>query len=86
MIHAEVLETKETLRLIRDPDTGLCAVVEVRGGRAYSPHGAHRRDAPATPEGLAAVVDPEEWIDEAAARALFADAAEDGDRYSRRIW
>lgn len=86
MVKVDVIDTKETLRLVCNPADGKWAVVEVRGGRAYSPHGAHRRDAPATPEGMAAVIDPEEWTDEATARALLTAAAEDGDRLARRIW
>lgn len=86
MARIDVLATKETLRLVRNPLDGRCAVVEVRGGRAYSPHGPHRREAPATPEGMAAVVDADEWRDEAAARDWFDTIAADGDRYSRKIW
>ncbi|MGC2856980.1 hypothetical protein ACM64Y_16025 [Novispirillum sp. DQ9] len=86
MIRVDVLATKETLRLVRNPADGRCAVVEVRGGRAYSPHGRHRRDAPATPEGMAAVVDADEWRDESAARAWFDSVAEDGDHFARRVW
>lgn len=86
MSHVDVLDTKETLRLVRNADDGRWAVVEVRGGRAYSPHGAHRAEAPATPEGMAAVVEPDEWTDETSAREAFRRLAEDGDHYSRRIW
>ncbi len=86
MLKVDVIDTKETLRLVCDPDDGRWAVVEVRGGRAYSPHGAHRRDAAATPEGMASVVDPDEWTDEPTARARFMAAAEDGDRLARRLW
>lgn len=86
MARIEVLEQKETLHLIRDTESGLCAVVEVRAGRAYSPHGENRREAAATPDGMAAVVDADEWMDEARARTFFETEAEDGEYFARRIW
>lgn len=82
----EIVDQHETFRLIRETATGRHAVIEVRNGRAYSLHGRDRHCQAPTAEGMAALVEPDGWRDEAQARAVFEEVVRGGENYAKEIW
>jgi hypothetical protein len=74
----------ENYRLITD-GRGHYAVVEVRDGWVYSLHSHARREAPDTPEGMAAVVG-DGWRERRRATERFLDMLRREKRYSEVLW
>lgn len=85
MTRITVVREAENYRLIRD-DRDRYAVVEVRSGRVYSLDVRNRAEADDTPAGMIAVVGPNGWGPEAAARRRFRSAVRQERRLSEVIW
>jgi N-acetylglutamate synthase-like GNAT family acetyltransferase len=61
------------------------AIVERRNGQVVGVDGAERRGFADCEAGIVAAVG-DRWMEEEAARRLFREIAEHGDRLARRIW
>lgn len=82
----DIVDQHETFRLIREHATGRHAVIEARAGKVYSLHGRDRHAQPDTEEGMARLVEPDGWRDEAQARAVFDEVVRGGEDLSKEIW
>ncbi|HZH28131.1 MAG TPA: hypothetical protein VEY95_13205 [Azospirillaceae bacterium] len=71
-------------RMITDGN-GRYAVIEVRNGLVYSLHPRDRREAPDTPEGMAAVA-ADQWCDHQKAGTRFVEMLRNETRYAETIW
>ncbi|WP_207462068.1 hypothetical protein [Azospirillum sp. SYSU D00513] len=83
---ATVISEKGSFRLVTLD--GRYAVVEARDGMVYRLEAGdgERACVPDGPEAAAAVLGPEDWTDEAAARGLFEEISARGERLAQRIW
>ena len=81
-----VISEKGSFRLVALD--GRYAVVEARDGMVHGlkAESGERPGVPDGPEAAAAVLGPEDWTDEAAARGLFEELSARGDRLAQRIW
>jgi hypothetical protein len=84
MTDITVIREQESFRLIRGVD-GRCAVVEIRAGRVYSLDSHERAGAEDTAAGMAEVVGPEGWRDEASAAARFESMIRSGQRFAEKL-
>lgn len=82
----DIVAEHGSFRLIRDRASGRHAVVEARDGKVYSLSAADRGGEPDTPDGMARLVEPDGWRDEAQARAVFAEVTGSGEHLARTIW
>lgn len=82
----DIIATHGSFRLIRDRASGRHAVVEARDGKVYSLSADDRGGEPDSPAGMARLVEPDGWRDEAQARAIFAEVADGGDHLAKTIW
>lgn len=83
MVIKIVLE-EEPYRLITDGE-GHYAVIEARHGCVYSLHCHERREAPDTPDGMAAAVG-DGWRDRGRAIERFEYMTRRENRYAQTIW
>lgn len=84
-MRAQIVEEVRPYRLIRSDD-GRHAVVEVRAGHVYCLNCDHpRREAPDSPEGMAAVIG-DRWMGPAHADALFHRMVDNEEYYSQTLW
>ena len=83
-IRVSIVDQRGSFRLIECTPHGF-AVVEARGGRAYSLDGAERRQAEDCESGMAEVVGETGWCGQRAARRRFDRLVRTGERLAQKI-